>query len=173
MNAPLDDPRVVPPGDGEETLREYGRQLALDSLLELALGTSGMAGAAQGDASPSPKASPIGARWRKRVVWMAGLAAALLLMVGLWRALRPGPLPSPPEVAKQNSRAADLSQPPIERDLVTLDRGDAARPTLAAGWRIEPTGNAEYRIEKPDRIRLQRGELLVEEFPSPFARGRG
>jgi Flp pilus assembly protein TadD len=39
MNEPLDDRRVQSPGNDEESLREYGRQLALDSLLELALGS--------------------------------------------------------------------------------------------------------------------------------------
>lgn len=33
---------------------------------------------------------------------------------------------------------------------------------IASGWRIEPTGKAEFSVLKPDCIRLVRGELLVE-----------
>jgi len=52
--------------------------------------------------------------------------------------------------------------------------GPAATPTtiptptvaLAAGWRIEPTGAAAYRIVAPDRVRLDRGELRVESTAS-------
>ena len=45
-----------------------------------------------------------------------------------------------------------------------LAGGGSAQPpvALAAGWRIEPTGPAAYSIVRPDRIRLDRGELLVE-----------
>ena len=41
MTKPFDDPRIQPAGDDDESLREYGRQLAMDSLLELALGARG------------------------------------------------------------------------------------------------------------------------------------
>jgi len=34
--------------------------------------------------------------------------------------------------------------------------------SLAAGWRVQPTGAAVYRVVTPDRLRLDRGELLVE-----------
>ena len=36
---------------------------------------------------------------------------------------------------------------------------------ITSGWRIEPTGKAEYRLLKPDCIQLDRGELLVESVP--------
>ncbi len=48
------------------------------------------------------------------------------------------------------------------------ERTDPERPgptpavALAAGWRIEPTGPAAYRVVAPDRVRLDRGELRVE-----------
>jgi serine protease inhibitor len=36
---------------------------------------------------------------------------------------------------------------------------------LASGWRVEPTGNAVYRIATPRLIHLERGELLIESLP--------
>jgi serine protease inhibitor len=38
----------------------------------------------------------------------------------------------------------------------------APEPILAAGWRVEPTGKADYRVLGPTAIRLDRGELYVE-----------
>lgn len=150
MNAPLDDPRVQPPGNDEESLREYGRQLALDSLLELALGGRGARKPANGDGrSPFRAARLADVRWRKSVLSAAAVAASLLLGVAVWWSLWPGAPRPAGGLAKQNG---DGTQgPPVT--------------ALASGWRIESTGNAEYRVVKPDCIRLDRGELLVESAP--------
>jgi len=101
---------------------------------------------------------------RRTVVWAATLAATaacLALAVTLFfrrgnRPIEPARRQVEPSIAAKQNESPEAA--------VTAA---AARPAvqLAAGWRIEPTGDAEYRIEKSDRIRLARGELLVESIP--------
>ena len=42
------------------------------------------------------------------------------------------------------------------------DKTPAPTVALAAGWRVQPTGSAVYRVVTPNRLRLDRGELFVE-----------
>ena len=79
--------------------------------------------------------APLGRVGRMRYYWVP-LAVACSLLIGLsvWL-VRHGGLKSP----EQHPPAA-----------------------LAAGWRIEPTGAAQFQVLAPDCIRLDRGELLVE-----------
>jgi serine protease inhibitor len=73
------------------------------------------------------------------LAWGAVLAAAAGLLLALPWALRRPELPGP------------LLQ---------------ATAQLGAGWKVVPTGRAEYRVVGADRIRLERGELLVEAAPA-------
>jgi hypothetical protein len=76
------------------------------------------------------------------LAWAAGLAAAVLLA-----AVAPWFWPHRPETVG----------PP--------ELFSAVLVPLAAGWRIEPTGAADYQVVKPDLVQLRRGELLVESCP--------
>jgi serine protease inhibitor len=118
-------------GDDERSLREHGRQLAIDSLLEMAF--AGRGGLAVRPSRPT----------RRFRAWAlpAAVAATVLLACGGYVAVRwIGPAGPGPQVVG-----------PF-----------APEPILAAGWRVEPTGNADYRVLGPTAIRLDRGELYVE-----------
>jgi hypothetical protein len=123
MSKQFDDARIQPPGGDDESLREYGRQLAMDSLLELALGDRGMMKA-------SPR--PAGLRRRWVAITAAALAASLLLGVCLWQSLR-------------------SAAPPIRRELAT--HGGLApdqQPSKPAPGRAEQPASARLT---PDEIR--------------------
>lgn len=86
---------------------------------------------------------------RRRLRWpiVAAAAAALLLAVtaAIWLIRPRGPSddPSPPT-------------PPAP---------------VAARWHVQPTGGAVYRMLEPGRLRLERGEILVESAPATKAGG--
>ena len=106
MTKQFDHPRVQPPGGDEESLREYGRQLMMDSLLELALGDHGDKKASPCDVRLSAiPARPRGLPWRKAALLAATLAASLVLGVALWKSLRPEAPPTKPDRTKQNDLA--------------------------------------------------------------------
>ena len=118
-------------GGDERSLRDHGRQLAMDSLLEMAL--AGTSGSAVRPSRPT----------RRFRAWAlsAAVAATVLLACGGYVAVRwIGPAVPGPQVVG-----------PV-----------APEPILAAGWRVEPTGKADYRVLGPTAIRLDRGELYVE-----------
>jgi len=73
---------------------------------------------------------------RKAARWAVAAAAAIVLLAvgaAAWFSRgRPGPTPTP------------------------------TPPAALAGWRVAPTGAAAYRVVAPGRIRLDRGELLIE-----------
>jgi serine protease inhibitor len=126
MNEHLDTARVQATDTDDAALREYGRQLALDSLLELTLS----------------RPTKVGVPRRRRWPWLvSALAASVGLGLLVWSALRP-------------------HAPPMNAEVV--QRADPPPSVALAGWRIEPTGAAEYRVLAPDRVQLDRGELLVE-----------
>lgn len=103
-----------PPGEFEndEAAREFGRQLAMDSLL-------GHLHEADQPADKTKIISP--------PIWLRlSAAAAIVLGLLIWQFFPGG-----------------------------------GTTTLAAGWEIEPIGDARFSIIDPARIRLERGELLV------------
>jgi hypothetical protein len=92
--------------------------------------------------------------------WLvATAAAAILAALGIWHvghsAHGPRPVAGPP--VKEGNR-------PAVRPKESIARAPAAI-ALAAGWHVEPTGNAVYAVTRPDRISLRHGELLVESRP--------
>jgi serine protease inhibitor len=143
-DAKFDHPRIPPPGGNGESLREYGRQLAIDSLLEMLLkGTEEVVGEDQDRGKTSlrqPPRSPLPRRPRalkdRTRVWMTAAAAAVLvlLLIGGHFLLRP-------------NRPVPETQGPVV--------------ALTAPWSIEPTGAAEFRVLSPTRIQLDRGELRL------------
>ena len=79
---PVNERLVAPDSGDEEALREYGRQLAIDSLMEQVLPD----GAAK---DRTATIVPLGQRrWRPRV-WIPAAAAALVAFAGisLWKQL--------------------------------------------------------------------------------------
>ena len=89
---------------------------------------------------------------RYYVRWAAAaIACSVVVGLSLWAARRGG---EPPRHENQN----------VAGPLPKQERPEPVRQAvaLASGWRIAPTGNAEYRVLKRDCIRLDRGELLVE-----------
>jgi serine protease inhibitor len=164
MNDRPDDSRVQPLGDDDESLREYGRQLALDSLLELALnnpqiGTS-TTPEAQSPATPKRASAPRDQKW----LWLvAALAASVLLGLMVWQMLRPV-APVEPHPIQEWASQDEKPDVPVKEPAKEIE--------LAAGWRIEPTGKAVYRVLDPDRIQLDRGELLVESVAPGASRQR-
>ena len=82
---------------------------------------------------------------RRAIRWAAGLATAACLLVALAWLLAAGRRNIPARPA-----GSGPPQPPVQ---------------LAVGWQVKPTGAADYRVMKPDLIRLDRGELLVESLP--------
>ena len=69
-----------------------------------------------------------------RLAAVVAIAATLLVALGIWYSRQDGP-----------------ARPP-QQPLVTL----------AANWRLTPTGKADYQVVEPMLVRLHRGELLVE-----------
>ncbi|MGA2069463.1 MAG: serpin family protein [Thermoguttaceae bacterium] len=116
-------------------------------------------------------------RW-KAVAWAAGIvAAAACLLVAILPLVRPG---------GDNRQLADHLAPSSVSSVVQLSKGSDNRPlvasrieptapangqnrlvNLAAGWRIEPTGEADLSVVRPDQVRLERGEILVESVALP------
>jgi serine protease inhibitor len=163
-NANFDHPRIPPPSGDDESMREYGRQLAMDSLLALLLkepgtqrkGTEEVVGenpepwkasSRQRPLSPSPASPHRKNRSKNRTRrWMAAVVAAsvlVLLAIGghLW--LTSKTPDHPMSIAR--------TEPPVPLALIAL----------AVPWSVEPTGAAEYRVLAPTRIRLDRGELRL------------
>ena len=134
------------PGGDDRSLRDHGRHLAMDSLLEIAL-----AGAARPATRPPRRVS----------AWAvpAAIAATVLLAVGVagYLAIRPsgGPADPAPVAAGDPVQEPAISPVPVP--------APAPEPvTLAAGWRIAPTGAAAFRVLGAGAVRLERGELHVE-----------
>ncbi len=119
------------------SLRPAPSRIRRDRLLRLA---------GQISAAPRSRRSVPGlAGGRRAIRWATGLATAACLLVALaWLWPRRGETPALPG-------PNNVPQPPVQ---------------LAAGWQVQPTGKADYRVMKPDLIRLRRGELLVESLPS-------
>jgi len=141
--------RIAATGDDDRSLRDHGRQLAIDGLLEMALA----------GATP-PAATPAG-RGRRRVSWAvpAAVAATVLLAVAVVGYLGIRPAGGPGNAAPPVAGGDPGQEPAIPPVPVPVPAREPV--TLAAGWRIAPTGAAEFRVLRPDAIRLDRGELFV------------
>jgi serine protease inhibitor len=140
---PSDFPRVAPPsGDDEQARREYGRQLAVDALLEQLLRPAGT------ETEPRTRSAGEAVPRRGRRFLIAGLAlgtaAAAAVAAFL---LRPPVAPTDPPPGGEIVVVPTIPPPP--------------------GWDIRPTGEAEFRIEPDGRVRLQRGELRIASVPLP------
>ena len=85
-----------------------------------------------------------------RVPNWGGLAAVLLLALGLWwfwpRDVQP--------IAGGNA--------PAHGGGGNMENGEQQGVARTAGWHVTPTGNAEFQMVEPTLVRLERGELLVE-----------
>ncbi|MGA2620921.1 MAG: hypothetical protein ABSF26_25135 [Thermoguttaceae bacterium] len=78
------------------------------------------------------------------------LAVKLLPHTGNFPAIKPEEPIVRPQIAVYQPKTGEPQQQPLPP------------VPLAPGWQIEPTGNAQCQVIKPDRIRLDRGELLIE-----------
>src|SRR5436189_4894443 len=141
MSQDPENDRVELPGNDDESLREYGRQLALDSLLEMALANRA---SGTNTALPSPQARlPAPRRRRIGAIVAASLTIAAAVSLIFWRADR-GRVPKLPDV--------DIVQAPAPVEPVI---------TPVANWRIEANGPGAFDVIAPRRIRLNRGELHI------------
>jgi serine protease inhibitor len=102
---------------------------------------AGRAATGEDQSNVSPK---VPTALRRYLMSAFAAAACLVAGVSIWLASR-GHNPNRPDVAKK---------PTDERPIPEV--------TLAAGWRVAPTGAADYRIVAADRISLLNGELFVE-----------
>jgi serine protease inhibitor len=134
------------PGGDDRSLRDHGRHLAMDSLLEIAL-----AGAARPATRPPRRVS----------AWAvpAAIAATVLLAVGVagYLAIRPSGGPADPAPVAAGDPVQEPAIPPVP-----VPEPAPEPVTLAAGWRIAPTGAAAFRVLGAGAVRLERGELHVE-----------
>ena len=113
-----------------------------------------------GNESPRAAENP---RWTAALVASVALAAVVLVgcvlvALGVWRMWPGGPV---------QPIAGDDSKPPVlEEDPPLPERVDVpVKPPdvcLVRQWRITPTGDAEFLVDDPMLVRLDRGELLVE-----------
>lgn len=144
---PEDLRRVELPTGDAESRREFGRQLAMDALLELAL---------HAPTEPPPeRASPSKSRW----MWLAAIAAICVVVAVTPVLLRRLSDNQPHELA-QDQR---LAPPAPGSHLKTIQ----SVPGIdLADWRIEPTGAAVFRTVAAQRLRLDRGELHVAHVQS-------
>lgn len=125
----------LPDSDDDESLREYGRQLAMDSLLRQHYQTSAAMPVAALIESESPQSLPsISHRsaWRHRYRWVAAAAVAVtittFLMFPSWR----GPRHVTHSIARQ-----------------------------LHGWTIDPVGEAQYTVTGTNVVQLERGEIMI------------
>lgn len=149
MNGNLpDDRRVELQASDDEAHREYGRQLAMDALLDLALRAPDQQTAA---VCTVPTVRPID---RSRRKWLVSLAAACVVAAAIPIVLRQINRPDPPLIVKN-----DLPQP--------LPPAPLPQPMAVPGeklidWTVEPAGDAQFRVLAAHRVQLTRGELHVQ-----------
>lgn len=138
---------IEPPLESDESYREYGRQLAMDALLELALRPPEIQPAA---ARPEPVARP---HRPQRWTWLAAIAAICVIA-----AVSPFVFRNPAPVGPGQVAQHDVRPPP---PAAVPRRPNVASAIELAGWSVEPTGVSVYRIEGANRIHLDRGELHI------------
>ena len=95
------------------------------------------------------RAAPTRRRWW---AWSAAAAACLVAAAGIWLTTR-DQTPRPPAPGGQPTPTGSVAS--VEQPAVTP----------APGWRVQPVGDADFRVDKDNRVHLDRGELLVESVP--------
>jgi serine protease inhibitor len=148
-----DDYLDAPPAEDDDSCREYGRQLAMDALLQLALQTPPLVVASARPAHAAP-ISPL-RHWKWYAPAAAAVAAiAVMALVGVYIVNQPGKV-GPPEVAQHDFQRLPPGLPPREPESPPPRGSDAA----LAGWSVEPTGDAVFQVAGENLINLERGEL--------------
>ena len=139
MNQDPQNDRVEAPGNDDEALREYGRQLALDSMLDLALGN--VAGRASSRTEIRPASSALRNKWKTSAIAACCLTALAVAVLLVWQ----------PEPGK----------PPPAHPIDVVDDSTTLVITTVANWRIESNRTGAYQVLGPRRIHLDRGELRI------------
>ncbi len=139
MSHDLQNDRVETPDDDDEALREYGRQLALDSLLDLALGSGVEKTESVAQVPQAPFAS--------RRLWLRVTVAAVIAMF-CWL-LQPGKPPVKPG-KRGPEHQIEIAQDPAKLVI-----------TQVANWQIESNAPNSFQITGPRSIQLERGELRI------------
>ncbi len=151
MTEPDHEQHVDPPADHEdaESLREYGRQLAMDNLIRDAL--SAAEGGQQGADAPPAEVLPM-SRTRRVRVWWTAAAACLVGVLGLaiWRS----------------------GDGPHGGDIATLDPRWSVSAGAGADYRVVAPGRVELRRGE---LRFASGAPahLVVETPHAVATAEG
>ncbi len=124
-----------------------------------------------GNGLPRPATTRPWYRWRG---WLAAAAAASLLIgFGVWLSVRPPLAPEghgqppvamqKPPVAAQEPPGAVQKLPAVAQEPpVVSQKEEPSLSELATGCRVDPVGDAVYRVVEPRRVQLDRGELYVE-----------
>ncbi|MFZ5832171.1 MAG: hypothetical protein ACOY3P_18970 [Planctomycetota bacterium] len=147
MNAFPGNPRVAPPADDDDAMREYGRQLAMDSLLQMLFG-SGSASPGQGIVRRTTR--PMANRWTQVALLSAALAASLAIGVVLWTMTRPAALPARREVVRME-RPGNKPRP------------EPNQPSKPPEPPLAPFSASSGTVESPHDVPLQNtGPTMVE-----------
>ena len=90
----------------------------------------------------------------RRIAWLAAAAAVLLAvtLAGWWL----GRGDRGPDFVGERPTEKPQEPRPVRRVEI-----------LASGWQIEPIGDTEYRVLRDGRVRLERGDLVVESTARP------
>ena len=115
--------------------------------------------------------APTARRWW---AWSGAAAACLAMAAGVWLAMRDR-TPRPPASTRRDTSTAhvasvtsrEAASQPVAPQRKELPMPIPPVPTVAMvpGWRIQPVGNADFRVIKGRGVRLERGELLIESVP--------
>jgi serine protease inhibitor len=156
-NAGADDLVELPAGD-DESYREYGRQLAMDALLQLALETPAPEAAT---VEPAARAqSSMHRRWK----WLAAIAAVCVIAAVAPYIFHEPVKVDPPKIAHNDPpKIAHNDPPPMmpAQDPTSPPPPKANDDMRLAGWNVEPTGEAVFHVAAKNRINLARGELHI------------
>jgi hypothetical protein len=137
MTDPRGNPRVLPPSGDDQSLREFGRQLAMDSLLGMAFDKGGGGTWHWAAGSVLRRASRLmQGPWRKAAALAAAVAASLVLGVVWWNWSRPGVAAPDPKVARQESADPRPIRDPEPRPKISPPEPQVV-PFSAASAKVE------------------------------------